>query len=65
MRTSCLAPNSNSMILERAVSPVESFIESGSAKAIFNHLAGAIHAMALQDEKSLWAGMPKDVSSER
>ena len=65
MRTSCLAPNSNSMIFERAVNPVESFTDSGSATASFDHLAEAIHAMALQDEKSLWAGMPRDASSER
>ena len=53
------------MLFERAVNPVESFTDSGSATASFDHLAEAIHAMALQDEKSLWAGMPRDVSSER
>lgn len=65
MRTSSLAPNSNSKIFERAVNSMESFTESESATAIFDHLAEAICAMALQDEKSLWAGMPRDVSSER
>lgn len=44
---------------------MESFTESESATAIFDHLAEAIRAMALQDEKSLWAGMPRDVLSER